>query len=179
MSVTVYDLKQRARKALPYFQQALGEPGHPSLTEADVARQKENYPRWLLRIEEAARSETDAAWDEDDFYGLVAETLRDLIEYGDHRWDEEGLTVEEIVDQVATDFSLPTLNMELYEWARHSPDWSDIAHELRDDLADDGDRQLELIQEAMGEDVFFLRRTVLSTLLEQIRAQDVETEASG
>lgn len=179
MSVTVQNLKQRARKALPYFQQALGEPGHTSLTEADIVQQKKDYPRWLLRVEEAARAETDASWNEDDFYGLVAETLRDLIEYGDHRWEEEGLNVEEIVDAVATDFSLPTLNMELYEWARHSPEWSDVAHELRDDVADDGDLQLELIQESMGEDVLFLRRAVLSTLLQQLQEQDAETEVSG
>ncbi len=172
MSVTLSDLKQRAREALPYFQEALGEPGETSLTEADVANQKQQYPRWLLRLEEAARSETSAGWEDDDFYGLVAETLRDLIEYGEHRWEEPDLSAEDVVEEVASDFSVPTLNMELYEWARRSPEWSDVAHELRDDVADDGEIQLELIQESMGEDVYFLRRGLLSTLLEQLLEED-------
>lgn len=176
MTVTAGDLKQRARKALDFFLEAYGEPGKQLKTDPQATRDKAEFPNWVLRIEEAARSETDATWEDEDFYGLVAETLQDLIDYGEHRWDQEGITAKEIIDEVASDFSVPTLNMELYEWARHSEEWSDVAHELGDGGDESGDMQLEMIQEAMGEDVSFLRQAVLSTLLEELRMDEAQQE---
>lgn len=176
MTVTSSDLKQRARDALDYFLEVYGEPGEYVKSDPQATRDKSEFPEWVLRIEEAARSETDATWEDEDFYGLVAETLQDLIDYGEHRWDEEGLAPEELVDEVATDFSVPTLNVELYEWTRHSEEWSDVSRELEDGGDDAGDVQLEMMQEAMGEDVYFLRQAVLSTLLEELQVEEARDD---
>lgn len=172
MTVTVDDIKERARQALPYFQGARGESGDPALgsTKADLTQ--ENFPGWVTRIEEAARYETNANWNDKYFYGIVAETLRDVDEYGQHRWEEEEISPEELIEELSSDISQSAFNEELAEWARQSPQWSDVAEELENKRADDPERELELIQEAMGDDIYHIRRTVLSEIHTQLLEQE-------
>lgn len=174
MTVTAEDLKERAREALPYFQGARGESGDPALgsEQSDLTRQ--DFPDWVTRIEEAARYETDANWNDKHFYGLVAETLRDAGEYGEHRWEEESITPEDMIDEISTDISESAFNEELAEWARRSPQWTDYADELENKRADDPERELELIQEAMGDDIYHIRQAVLSEIYDQLLEQEEE-----
>lgn len=174
MTVTVDDLKERAREALPYFVGARGDSGDPAVGSEQSDLTREDFPDWVTRIEEAARYETDATWNDKYFYGLVAETLRDADEYGEHRWEEEDVTPEEMIDEISSDISESAFNEELAEWARKSPQWTDYADELENKRSDDPERELELIQEAMGDDVYHVRQAVLSELYDQLLEEEGE-----
>ncbi len=164
MAVTVEDLKDRAREALVYFAEGWGEPGDPvvptNIFESDTA------PEWIRKLEWEARQELGVDETSQHFYGLVAETLLDLIEYGEHEWDEPDLTPEEICEEVAGLFSIPSLNEETFEWVKEARDWSDTVQELKDDRATDVNQEHQLMVEAMSNEIYNLRRAVLFTLYE-------------
>lgn len=178
MTVTSENIKERARELLPYFQDARGDSGDPATgsDKSDVTR--EDFPPRALRLEEAARSETKADWNEKYFYGLVAETLMDVEEYGEHRWEEYSISPENMIDEIASDISVSAFYEELFEWANQSSDWSDVAEELRNKQADDGKRELELMQEGMGNDIYRIRRVIISELYEQLIEEDEGIETS-
>mgnify|MGYP006442482021 CR=1 FL=1 len=181
MVVNAEDVKERAREACSYFQDARGETGDPAMGSEESELERPDFPEWVIQLEEAARSETDANWNDKLFFGLVAETLMDLEEYGEHAWEEEEITAEDMIDEVASDVSVSAFNEELVQWARQSPQWEDVAHELRDLNADDGETELELVQEAMGNEIYRIRYAVLRTLYEQLvteRERDVFAQPS-
>ncbi|MFB6347786.1 MAG: hypothetical protein ABEK50_18885 [bacterium] len=166
MIVTPPEFKERAREALPFFQDARGDTGDPAVGSDESDLSRPDFPDWVLKLEEAARSETDSEFNDKLFFGLVAETLLDVDEYGEHRWEEDQISTAEMVDEIASDVSVSAYNEELVEWAYQSPRWSDVADELRDLDADDGQMELELIQEAMGDEIYRIRYSVLNTLHE-------------
>jgi hypothetical protein len=174
MTVTAEDIKERAREGISYFQGARGESGDPALGSEHSDLTREDFPNWVTRIEEAARYETNANWNDKYFYGLVAETLKDTVEYGEHRWEEESITPEDMIDEISSDISESAFNEELAEWARQSPKWTDYADELQNKRADDTERELELIQEAMGDDIYHIRQAVLSEIYDHLLEREEE-----
>ncbi|MGM0380979.1 MAG: hypothetical protein ACQEP7_03250 [bacterium] len=157
MALTVDKLQERAREALPYFAEGWGEPGDP-IIPTDIS-EAEGVPHWIQKIDWAARQELGVDATGKHFYGLVAETLLDLIEY-----DEVEEDPEEVCDEVARSFSIPALNEEIFEWMKEARDWSDTVRELADDRATDVNQEHQLISEAMGNEIYNLRREVLFTL---------------
>jgi hypothetical protein len=155
MTVTAEDIKERAREGISYFQGARGESGDPALGSEHSDLTREDFPNWVTRIEEAARYETNANWNDKYFYGLVAETLKDTVEYGEHRWEEESITPEDMIDEISSDIT-------------------DYADELQNKRADDTERELELIQEAMGDDIYHIRQAVLSEIYDQLLEREEE-----
>lgn len=175
MTVSRDDLQERARKLIPYFQDARAESGNPATGSAESDITREDFPPRALRVEESARSETDASWNEKYFYGLVAETLMDVDEYGDHNWEEDTIPPEEMIDEIASDVSVSAFYEELFEWARRSPDWSDVAEELRTVDSADGEMELELMQEGMGDDIYRIRRAIIQEMYEQLLEEEGES----
>ncbi len=164
MPVTVEDLKDRAREALPYFAEGWGETGDP-IIPTDVFNTEE-APTWIQKLEWESRQELGVDETSNHFYGLLAETLLDLIEYGEHDWDEPDLTPEELCEEVAGQFSVPSLNEETFEWFKQARDWSDTVRELKDDRATDVNQEHQLMGEAMGNEIYNFRRAVLFTIYE-------------
>lgn len=168
MTVSKYDIQDRARELLPYFQKARGTPGAPA-TGAEVTDvTTDDFPPEALRVEEAARAETGADWEDKHFFGLVAETLMDVEEYGEHEWEEDAIAPEDMIDEIASDVSVSAFYEELFEWAQQSPDWSDVSEELGSQEADDGDMELELMQEGMGNDIYNVRRAIIAEIYNQL-----------
>ncbi|MFP4686549.1 MAG: hypothetical protein ACLFN5_00395 [bacterium] len=164
MVITLGDMKEKARQALPYFVSGWGEPGNNM--EPRSAFEKDEAPEWVQKLEWEARSEIGAEWGDKHFYGLIAEILLDLIEYGEHDWDEPVLAPEEAVDEIASQFSIPTLNEELFEWIQEAPGWTDMVEELTDSDSYDVEQEQQIITEAMGNVIFNVRHAVLEFIYE-------------
>lgn len=161
MPVTVENLQNRAREALPYFAEGWGEPGDP-IIPADIF-ESEDAPEWVKRIDWSARQELGVDETSKQFYGLLAETLLDLIEYD---YKESESDPEEVCSEVANMFSVPSLNEETFEWLKEASEWSDTVRELKDDRATDVNQEHQLISEAMSNEIYNFRRAVLFTLYE-------------
>ncbi len=172
MVITASDMKEKARQALPYFASGWGEPGDS--IQPRQAFEKDEAPEWIQKLEWEARSEIGADWGDSHFYGLIAETLLDLIEYGEHDWDEPVMAPDDLVSEIASEFNVSAMNEELYEFIQESSGWTDIVEELSKKDSYEVEQEQQLVSEAMSNIIYNVRYVILEFIYEQLQVEKGE-----